>query len=379
MLPFDPTFVIFSTFDGQRLEVNRYFLQIFNGFYKDILKDYNDILEPLIFFHEEMSFNDLKKLALEINTRHDSCVEQMDMNEEVKEKVEENKTKNETDCGKVKLDLGRKCEDSFDKTALKTEEQNTELSKIDCEGSTASKNETNENSRNSIALNFILKCPYCSESERNTEWTSDKLFAHLHTKHYKELESNISISLDTLMAKLRRSVSNRCALGCRRDFKAYLVEHYKIKHVEDPRICDHCGQSFQNKGTLKFHIRAAHGPSVVCDTCNKVCGNLVKLKVHKRYIHSGKKVLCTYQDCTMAFPNKMDRKKHIKVIHEKQKPFRCDVCGVSMSSFSNIKDHRSKVHKMEKYSSIHYYREIISSGKHPFIDKDSPLAQAVYI
>ena len=101
-----------------------------------------------------------------------------------------------------------------------------------------------------------------------------------------------------------------------------------------------------------------------------------KMKAHKRNVHSGKEVLCTYQNCTMAFQTNMDRKKHIKVVHEKLKPFRCDVCGVGMADFSNLKDHRSKVHKIEKYSSIHHYREIISSGKHPFIEINSPLAEA---
>ena len=278
---FDPTFVIFSTFDGQSLEVNRYFLQIFNGFYRDILKAHNDVLEPLIFFHEEMSFGDLKKLVFDINTRHDSCEERIDfmhqgeqraMNEEFKKKTGENRTKKEHDCGKVKLDPGSKWDDTLYKTAIKTEELNEEVNKIDNDGSIARKNEIDKNSRNTSALNLILNCPYCPESEKITEWTSDNLLAHMQTKHYKELEANISLSFDTFMTKLKRSVTNRCALGCRGDFKRrrHLIEHYKFKHIEDTIICDHCGQSFQNKGKLKMHLRAVHGSTVICDTCNKV-------------------------------------------------------------------------------------------------------------
>ena len=73
----DHTFVEFSTFNGQSLKVNRYFLQIFNGFYRDILKAHTDV-DALIFYHEDMSLRDLEKFAVEINSKHENCREKSD-------------------------------------------------------------------------------------------------------------------------------------------------------------------------------------------------------------------------------------------------------------------------------------------------------------
>ena len=350
----DPTFVLFSTSDGQCLNVNRYYLQIFNKFYRDLLKLHADVLDQLIFIHESLSLDDLQRLVKDIHTKHE-------------------------DCETYRLKQHRKCDSSFNKTVkeIVVEQSNVKEHKKDNESLNERNNELIENHS---ALKTSLKCPYCPKSDKNKEWKADNLFAHLHIKHCKELETTYSISFETFMTKLRRSVSNRCALGCVIDIKACnLVEHYKWKHIEDPVVCDNCGQSFQNKLKLNCHSRVAHGPSVVCQICSKVCGNLFKLKFHTRNVHCEKNVSCTYQNCTMSFADKMQRKKHITLAHEKVKPFRCDVCGISMSKFTNLREHRGKVHKIEKYSSIKHYREIISSGKHPFIEKDSPLANAIFI
>ena len=337
----DYTYVRFSNCDGHTLNVNRYYLEIFNEFYKDLLVSHGDVLHQLIFIHEDLSRTELQSLVQDIQTKHDYCERRM-----------------------------LQCEKEVDELIIETCVEQTS------EGIKGSSDETLYERKNDIAenhrtLELNLKCPYCADSDKDREWTADNLIAHLYTKHNRELKTNFSVSFNTFLKKLRKSVSNSCALGCGK-FKdaTHLVEHYKSKHMDDPVVCDHCGQSFQNNRKLKYHLRA-HGSSVVCEICNKVCGNLVKLRAHKRYVHNGKPFSCTYENCTMTFRTTKDKRKHVNGFHEKLKPFICEVCGVSMTRFPNLSDHRRKVHKIGKYSSIHHYRELISSGKHPFIKEDS--------
>ena len=69
----DPTFVIFYTSDGRSLQVNKYFLQIYNVFYNDIIKSHDDGMHQLSFIHEGILFNDLEQLKIDIRTKHENC------------------------------------------------------------------------------------------------------------------------------------------------------------------------------------------------------------------------------------------------------------------------------------------------------------------
>ena len=54
------------------------------------------------------------------------------------------------------------------------------------------------------------------------------------------------------------------------------------------------------------------------------------------------------------------------------KQFVCDKCGTKMSMFGNLMDHRFKLHG-DKKQSIKEYRSFIASGKHPYLEADSPM------
>ena len=342
----DPTFVIFSTSDGQSLQVNKYFLQIYNVFYNDIIKSHDDGMHQLSFIHEGILFNDLEQLTLDIHTKHENCG------------AMESKSGK---CDKNRKDVVKE----FSEAPPKVEKIEIVINPKD--GHNDNRKEDN------------LSCPFhCSDSDK--EWTVDSLFAHLHIIHYNEVETNISVSIETFLDKLKRKISNICALGCGNHTRKMLHSHYKTKHVENPIVCDHCGQTYQNKYKLKDHSRVCDKTKpVVCETCSKVCRNPYALKRHIHSVHEERKFPCTNQNCTQIFPNEQERKQHLQIVHEKLKPFKCDICGVSMAQFTNLKDHRGKVHHMEKYKSIHQYREIISSGNHPFIEKDSPIAHSKFL
>ena len=83
-----------------------------------------------------------------------------------------------------------------------------------------------------------------------------------------------------------------------------LNSHYKTKHVENPIVCDHCGQTYQNKYKLKDHSRVCDKTKpVLCETCSKVCRNPYALKRHIQTVHEERKFPCTNRNCTQIFPN----------------------------------------------------------------------------
>lgn len=345
----DPTFAIFSTSDGRSLQVNKYFLQIYNVFYNDIIKSHDDGMHQLSFIHEGILFNDLEQLTLDIHTKHDNC-------------------------GAVESKSG-KCDENLQDVVKEVSEAPP---KVDKNEIVNAKDGHNDNRKECNLENSNLSCPFqCSDSDK--EWTVDSLFAHLHIIHYNEVETNISVSIETFLDKLKRKISNICALGCGNHIRKMLDSHYKVKHVENPIVCDYCGQTYQNKYKLMDHARYKIDKPVVCETCRKVYKNPYVLRKHILAVHEQRQFPCANQNCKKIFPSEHSRKKHVKIVHEKLKPFKCDICGVSMAQFSNLKDHRGKVHHMEKYTSIHQYREIISSGNHPFIEKDSPIAHSKFL
>ena len=72
------------------------------------------------------------------------------------------------------------------------------------------------------------------------------------------------------------------------------------------------------------------------------------------------------------FKTNIERKLHTRVVHNKEKPCVCDICGIEMARFSNLKVHRIKVHKGGTLTSKEY-KEMIRSGLRNFVPKGSEI------
>ena len=272
----DHTYVEFSTFNGQSLKVNRYFLQIFNGFYRDILKAHTNV-DALIFYHEDMSLRDLEQFAVEIHTKHENCKGIGDK---------------DTPCDDISV--GKVLNMEGDKSTLDSQSDGINILKNKHFG----KEEKSKVSlQQNTSLTSNLACPLpCTDADKEKQWTADELLAHLHTKHFKELETNFSISVGTLLTKLIRSVSNVCAFGCNSKLASTnnLVSHYKTQHIMDPRVCSHCGKTYQNKTKLVQHTSRVQDNLINCEICSKVFGNPHRLKIHMKNAHLKKRFSCSW-------------------------------------------------------------------------------------
>ena len=69
----DPACVIFKSFDGRSIEVNKYFLFLYDAFYKSILED--NMEESLVFIFEGATFDELILYRDQIHQKHLQCVD----------------------------------------------------------------------------------------------------------------------------------------------------------------------------------------------------------------------------------------------------------------------------------------------------------------
>ena len=68
----DFIFVTLSNSQGEIVKVNRYYLELYNEFYQNILQSFG-ALDELYFIYENASLEDLEHLKQNINTKHLKC------------------------------------------------------------------------------------------------------------------------------------------------------------------------------------------------------------------------------------------------------------------------------------------------------------------
>ena len=328
---FGSNVVIFSTAEGESVEVNKYFLLLYDDFYRKIV--WEGIEEQLVFIFDGYTLDELEQLRNTVVLKHFKCKDPC--------QTSSNEITFEDDAGTGTLNI-----DSIDKTV--------EEEKVD--------------------ENVVLECPYKCEANSEQEWTVDNLYAHIFSSHFKQVKENFFVSIDTFIKKLKSKISNKCAYNCDESKKKNeyfdLKTHYFRCHVEEPRICGFCGETFRNLMTLKAHESVERGKWRECSICQD--GRKHKcLSSHLNYFHKPRDFKCQEENCSKTFKHNYELKKHIKAVHMKEKSYVCDKCGTKMSRFGNLSEHRLKVHR-EKFS-FQEYKQIIMTGKHPSLSADSCL------
>ena len=321
--------VIFSTAEGENVEVNKYFLLLYDDFYRQII--WEGIEEQLVFIFDGYTLEELEQLRNTVGLKHFSCKD--------------------------------RCQTSTNKTTLE-DEAGTEALNIDSIDKTVEKEKPEEE--------IVLECPFKCESNSEHDWTVDILYAHIFSSHFKQVKENFFVSIDTYLKKLKSKISNKCAFNCDESKKKNeyfnLKTHYFRCHVEEPRICGLCGETFRNLMTLKAHEAKERGEWKECS----ICGDGKKHKSmseHRRYFHKPRDFKCQEGNCLKTFKLHLQLRRHILAVHKKEKSFVCDKCGTKMSRFANLSEHRLKVHG-EKFS-YKEYKQLIRSGKHPSLSPDS--------
>ena len=99
------------------------------------------------------------------------------------------------------------------------------------------------------------------------------------------------------------------------------------------------------KGTLKVHISVVHEKKkpFMCDLCGSSFAKRPKLKSHYEIVHEGiKRHKCSI--CSARFSNTHNMRCHIASAHDKKKLYQCSLCSDSFSRKENLTSHIASVH-----------------------------------
>ena len=120
-----------------------------------------------------------------------------------------------------------------------------------------------------------------------------------------------------------------------------------------PKKCKICNATFKNFKNLLRHIDVLHEgkKAFKCFECGKQFTRQVYLKNHTDMNCKEKSVPTKPKQCKICnatFKNFKNLLRHINVLHEGKKPFECFECGKRFTRQVYLKKHTILVHKIEK-------------------------------
>ena len=148
-----------------------------------------------------------------------------------------------------------------------------------------------------------------------------------------------------------REIKTQCHI-CKQDiFSNFMKMHLLVVHkMLNPYQCQICKQFYPCNSTLRTHVQEVHeklnaekGAKTMnelkrqCQICQKMITSSF-LKSHIAAVHEKlKPYQC--QICHQFYRYKSTLKTHTQVVHEKLKPFKCDPCQESFAYRNVLNDH----------------------------------------
>jgi KRAB domain-containing zinc finger protein len=175
--------------------------------------------------------------------------------------------------------------------------------------------------------------------------TKQNLTYHLYSVHklMQSLQELLSQKTNNLMEADQELDSPKCKIcGKMLSDKSKLSKHIKVVHKQlKPFECLHCKKGFGTKQNLTFHLFSVYklmkpSQGLLSQKPNNLMEADQELDSQKCKI------------CGKMLSNKSNLRKHIKVVHEKLKPFECLHCEIGFSAKQNLTYHLYSVHKLMK-------------------------------
>lgn len=109
--------------------------------------------------------------------------------------------------------------------------------------------------------------------------------------------------------------------------------------------CTQCDRQFSYKSNLLAHIKVVHQKLLPykCEfeNCNKSYPSINRLRIHMRTHFNDKRYEC--EICKKRFNEKVNLKTHMAV-HSNEKPYECKLCGKTYKSNTHLKEHIDIIH-----------------------------------
>ena len=202
-----------------------------------------------------------------------------------------------------------------------------------------------------------IKCCYCDNNfSMEVDYQTHVKLVHEGMKPYKCTLCDLSFNM-----------------------KAHRKTHLeRIHEKKKSYLCDDCGYGALNRSELKRHVDTIHKglKPHICSICGVGFGIKNDLKTHIKRHTGNKDHLCHY--CDYKSVDSSSLSQHIKMVHEKERPFVCSTCGSSFGTKQKLKIHMNR-HTGTKTHLCKYcdFKAVESSGLNRHIravhEKEKPV------
>ncbi|CAH1979705.1 unnamed protein product [Acanthoscelides obtectus] len=119
------------------------------------------------------------------------------------------------------------------------------------------------------------------------------------------------------------------------------LESHRDKQHAASFTCDECGQVLHSAKALLIHSRAHKSlKPYVCETCGRSYSQTSHLWQHMRFHQGIKPFACPHECCEARYTIRPDLKDHIRKVHTRERPFKCNVCDKCFLTGSVYYQHR---------------------------------------
>ncbi|XP_049869133.1 zinc finger protein 880-like [Pectinophora gossypiella] len=135
-----------------------------------------------------------------------------------------------------------------------------------------------------------------------------------------------------------------------RNRKQHALRHRPRKDRQ-PIKCQDCDKTFNNYNCRTKHYRTIHlGIKKYCKLCNK---DFVNLETHNLIMHNSEMLRHVCAVCGRRCITPSNLRTHM-LIHNKDRPYECDICHKRFRNTGNVSTHKRTVHERERSKICHY-------------------------
>ncbi|XP_006814516.1 uncharacterized protein LOC102809632, partial [Saccoglossus kowalevskii] len=118
------------------------------------------------------------------------------------------------------------------------------------------------------------------------------------------------------------------------------LKHHRKIHIKEKLSCQECGKLLAGYPNLLQHVRAVHKKErpFKCDTCSKTFSSASHLTTHNEKHLTNEQKLLQCDKCEKRFAHTTSLKAHQRMSH-REKLYSCETCGKSFPQKSNLVVH----------------------------------------